>query len=817
MRKIRTKSSNKRKLILNIFLFLFLLIGVGYSTVFTNLAINGDIVLLNYRDLNIKQTSSTDRTAFRSDTYRENIKTITLNDSISAPSGVIESWDISETGNGGVMAYIVQNANDNTKYDLYIQGNGRIYSNKDSSYLFGGLTSLETINNLNKLTTTKTTNMSNMFNGDSNLAIIDLSNFNMSKVTNTTDMLNGTTSLINLTTPKTYPTDSNVTIILPTSLYDTGNTEYQTLNNTSPTETLIKDDDRILVSFDTNGGKTSTTQKVVTLGQVYGELPTPTKDGYNFIGWTSSNNILPSNYQAVDYIESNGTQVIGSGVYPTINTGVSTKFLITTMSGNPSPISCQESSYLAYGIIIGTTGEERQFAVGNTSWYSGWTGVYAITNTNYTFNYNLFNSNKAIINNTSISLNSSRDIPNRELNIFRGTDTSTTIIGKMYDVLITEGANVSKTLIPCYRITDNKAGYYDVINDEFLTSQVGDNFTYGQNKQYYDMYVTSNVLMKKNTNHSLQAVWMKTDNNITNFDYTGNVQSFTAPENGVYKLETWGAQGGSINSTYYGGYGGYSSGEVSLLSGQSIYITVGGFGGLQNVKQVVLSGGFNGGGNVNGNWWSSNSSSVEKRGSGGGSTNISTSNRGTLNAYKDYINELLIVSSGGGGAIYFEVDYAYHYCKGGSGGGYIGTRSDCITNVDYNDYVLNYRNANQNEGGYSIYTGAISEGTFGLGASGFVGGGSGFYGGTGNYAVSSGGSSYIGNSSLSNKSMYCFGCQESLANSTDAEKNIFTVSTTGTSSYRDTTNCPNGYSSDPISKCAKAGNGYARITFIGTN
>ena len=251
MRKIRTKNSNKRKLILNIFLFLFLLIGVGYSTVFTSLGINGDIILLNYRDLNIKQTSSTDRTAFRSDTYRENIKTITLSDSISAPSNVIESWDISENGSGGVMAYIVQNTTENNKYDLYIQGNGRIYTNKDSSYLFSGLTSLETINGLDKLTTTKTTNMSNMFSGDYGLTIADLSSFNMSKVISTTDMFNAT-DIRNITTPNVYPTDNNVSINLPNTLYDSSNNSYSTLNKTNPTQTTLYTSNT--VSYDYYGG-----------------------------------------------------------------------------------------------------------------------------------------------------------------------------------------------------------------------------------------------------------------------------------------------------------------------------------------------------------------------------------------------------------------------------------------------------------------------------------------------------------------------------------------------------------------------------------
>ena len=46
------------------------------------------------------------------------------------------------------------------------------------------------------------------------------------------------------------------------------------------------------------------------------------------------------------------------------------------------------------------------------------------------------------------------------------------------------------------------------------------------------------------------------------FDYTGGEQTFTVPVSGTYKLETWGAQGGSYNS-YLGGYGSYSSGYVS--------------------------------------------------------------------------------------------------------------------------------------------------------------------------------------------------------------------------------------------------------------
>lgn len=42
------------------------------------------------------------------------------------------------------------------------------------------------------------------------------------------------------------------------------------------------------VSFDANGGSVNTKNKVVTFGQSYGNLPTPTRSGYEFLGWYTS-------------------------------------------------------------------------------------------------------------------------------------------------------------------------------------------------------------------------------------------------------------------------------------------------------------------------------------------------------------------------------------------------------------------------------------------------------------------------------------------------------------------------------------------------
>lgn len=50
---------------------------------------------------------------------------------------------------------------------------------------------------------------------------------------------------------------------------------------------------------------------------------------------------------------------------------------------------------------------------------------------------------------------------------------------------------------------------------------------------------------------------------IINCSYTGNYKTITLPK-GTYKLECWGAQGGSYNTTYAGGKGGYSCGTITI-------------------------------------------------------------------------------------------------------------------------------------------------------------------------------------------------------------------------------------------------------------
>ncbi len=140
--------------------------------------------------------STTDKNAFRSDAYRNKIKTITLSKTIKEPDNVIESWDYSQNQDGNVMAYITTNQDDNTMYDLYIQGNGHLYANEDSSYLFSNLRGVDAIIGIDNLDTSRVETMYEMFfltGYNSNVFTLDLGdNFDTSNVTDMSNMFEST-------------------------------------------------------------------------------------------------------------------------------------------------------------------------------------------------------------------------------------------------------------------------------------------------------------------------------------------------------------------------------------------------------------------------------------------------------------------------------------------------------------------------------------------------------------------------------------------------------------------------------------------------
>ena len=164
---------------------------------------------------------------------------------------------------------------------------------------------------------------------------------------------------------------------------------------------------------------------------------------------------------------------------------------------------------------------------------------------------------------------------------------------------------------------------------------------------------------------------------VLNYAYTGSYQEVELPA-GQYKLQCWGAQGGSnaAASSYgitakVGGKGGYSEGVLTLTSKTTVRIYVGGAGSSS-------AGGFNGGGSTTGS--SSYSSAKEwgtsRMGGGGGATDIRLSDGALL-------SRMIVAGGGSGGAMCYKRETTST------------TITKTINSSDYETSTLTYSTANK--------------------------------------------------------------------------------------------------------------------------
>ena len=282
------------------------------------------------------------------------------------------------------------------------------------------------------------------------------------------------------------------------------------------------------------------------------------------------------------------------------------------------------------------------------------------------------------------------------------------------------------------------------------------------------------------------------------FDYTGEYQTYIVQKTGKYKLEVWGAEGGTRSSSYgIAGKGGYSYGTIYLTKGTEIYAYVGGKGASASNSTSYVSGGYNGGG-----------SAKYYGGTGGGATDFRfVSNSDPLNS--DSLLSRVIVAGGGGGAQ--GRGRTSYKGDGGSGGGASG-----IDGTYYNGNSTQYygTGGTQTSGGQT-YSGTSSymgtAGSFGLGGNGGYrsttyygtgGGGGGWYGGGGGYyryAGGGGGSGYVWTSSTASSvpSGYSVDTKYYLTNASTVAGNTSFIQPDGSTAT------------------GKSDNGYARITYLG--
>ena len=127
---------------------------------------------------------------------RDKVETVTFANTITPPTNAIGSWDVSATQNGSVIAWYTD-TDSNGLYELTIGGDGQVYANPNSSYLFYNYQSLKSMDTT-YFNTVTATDMSQMFCGAGYSATtfnLNLSNWNISKVTNMNFMFQSTQKL----------------------------------------------------------------------------------------------------------------------------------------------------------------------------------------------------------------------------------------------------------------------------------------------------------------------------------------------------------------------------------------------------------------------------------------------------------------------------------------------------------------------------------------------------------------------------------------------------------------------------------------------
>lgn len=338
----------------------------------------------------------------------------------------------------------------------------------------------------------------------------------------------------------------------------TSYTDEQEINNLSSVDgttidlyAMWEEGQKVTVTFNASEGTTPSFQtKEVYINDVYGQLPTTSKTGYTFLGWTQ----IPNEYQEIDYIESTGTQYINTGYYATANTRIELEAMVTDNSNANSWTQI--------------TGTKRYYHDSNSFQIAYNTNTeylaidYGTNGTTFENNANFISKNtkfKVIIENNNHKINNNTGTNNGE---FSGTvnypiwifstnnygNPENPFKGRIYSYKIYENNTLMKNFIPCYKRATNEVGLYDTISNTFYSNQGTDSFRKGN---LPDKYISETTTVTTHSNHTLYAIWGK-NVNITfepnggsvseqnkNVIYNTKYGSLPTPERAGYTFLGW--------------------------------------------------------------------------------------------------------------------------------------------------------------------------------------------------------------------------------------------------------------------------------------
>ena len=185
---------------------------------------------------------------------------------------------------------------------------------------------------------------------------------------------------------------------------------------------------------------------------------------------------LPPEYQEVAWIASSGTQYINSGIVGKPSVEVYADFEFTSLPGSVANV----------GLLGSRDGNIRFYLISvyrgcfHLGIYSDFTSAITVyTNTRYKYSMSYDGTDYyAKVNGETVLSGTNRNIStpyNMYIfacnNVVNGGSTPARLCSaKLYSMTIKIDGNTVRDFVPCYRKSDNVAGLYDLVEDEFLTN-----------------------------------------------------------------------------------------------------------------------------------------------------------------------------------------------------------------------------------------------------------------------------------------------------------------------------------------------------------
>ena len=119
--------------------------------------------------------------------YYDKVKNVEVKSLIKEPKEYYKKFDLTENKTGRVMAYLVENSDKDTPYDLKIMSKGVVIANKDSSFMFS-FPNTEKVEGLTNVDFTNSESMQGMFIGNEKVEELEVSAIPLDNVKNTSYM-----------------------------------------------------------------------------------------------------------------------------------------------------------------------------------------------------------------------------------------------------------------------------------------------------------------------------------------------------------------------------------------------------------------------------------------------------------------------------------------------------------------------------------------------------------------------------------------------------------------------------------------------------